>query len=200
MRSRLGFVIASLIAVQLVAAAIAWLTLPPLAQKTAAPAPIGGAFELTDQDGRRVTEKDLVGKPIVIFFGFTYCPDICPSTLLELSNWLKALDTDADNLNVVFISVDSERDTPEQLKLYLSSFDPHIRGFTGNEEQIKKVTEVYRVYYKRITQADGGYTYDHSAMIYLMDKVGRYVGVITYQEPAATAVAKLRNLIVGRRS
>jgi protein SCO1/2 len=145
MRSRLGFVIASLVAMLLVAAAIAWLTPLPHAQKTAAPAPIGGAFELTDQDGRRVTEKDLVGKPIAIFFGFTYCPDICPSTLLELSNWLKALDTDADKLNVVFISVDSERDTPEQLKLYLSSFDPHIRGFTGNEEQIKKVTEAYRV-------------------------------------------------------
>jgi len=98
---------------------------------------------------------------------------VCPTTLLELTNWLKTLGRDADKLNNVFISVDSERDTPEQLKLYLSSFDPHIRGLTGNEAQIQQVTKAYRVYYKRIAQNDRGYTYDHSAVIYLMDKDGR---------------------------
>ena len=125
-------------------------------------------------------------------FGFTSCPDVCPTTL-------KTLGRDADKLNTVFISVDSERDTPEQLKLYLSSFDPHIRGLTGNEAQIQQVTKAYRVYYERIAQDDGRYTYDHSAVIYLMDKDGRYVGVLTYNEPDDSAVAKLRDLIAGGR-
>jgi protein SCO1/2 len=198
MRDRLGFVIASLVGVLVVAAATAWL--PPRVQKAAPPVPIGGAFELTDQDGRRVTEKDLLGRPSAIFFGFTSCPDVCPSTLLELTNWLKMLGSDADKLNTVFISVDSERDTPEQLKLYLSSFDPRIRGLTGNEGQIEQVTKAYRVYYKRIAQDDARYTYDHSAVIYLMDKDGRYAGVLTYNEPDDSAVAKLRDLIAGRSS
>jgi protein SCO1 len=197
MRNRLGLVIASLLGVQVVAGATAWLALPPL-QKAAAPVPIGGAFELTDQDGRRVTEKDLLGRPSAIFFGFTSCPDVCPSTLLELTNWLKTLGSDADKLHTVFISVDSERDTSEQLKLYLSSFDPYIRGLTGNEAQIRQVTKAYRVYYKRMAQDDGGYTYDHSARIYLMDKDGQYVGFLTYNEPDDSAVAKLRDLIAGR--
>jgi protein SCO1 len=197
MRNRLGFVIASLVGGLVVAAAIAWLTLPPRVQ-TAAPVPIGGAFELTDQDGRRVTEKDLLGRPSAIFFGFTSCPDVCPSTLLELTNWLKMLGSDGDKLNTVFISVDSERDTPEHLKLYLSSFDPHIRGLTGNEAQIRQVAKAYHVYYKRMAQDDGGYTYDHSARIYLMDKDGQYVGFLTYNEPDDSAVAKLRDLIAGR--
>ena len=184
-------------AILVVAAATAWLTLPPRVQKTVPPVAIGGAFELTDQDGRRVTEKDLLGRPSAIFFGFTSCPDLCPTTLLELTNWLKMLGSEADKLNAVFISVDSERDTPDQLKLYLSSFDPHIRGLTGNEAQIQQITKAYRVFYKRIAQDDGGYTYDHSVRIYLMDKGGQYVGALTYNEPDDSAVAKLRDLIAG---
>ena len=194
MRIRLGLVIASLVGVLVIAAPIAWLTLPP----PTPPMGIGGAFELTDQDGRRVTAKDLLGRPSAIFFGFTSCPDVCPSTLLELTNWLKMLGSDGDKLNTVFISVDSERDTPEHLKLYLSSFDPHIRGLTGNEAQIRQVAKAYHVYYKRMAQDDGGYTYDHSARIYLMDKDGQYVGFLTHDEPDDSAVAKLRDLIAGR--
>jgi protein SCO1/2 len=154
---------------------------------------------LTNQDGQRVTEKELLSKPSVIFFGFTSCPDICPSTLLEMTNWLKALGEDADKLNVVFVSVDSEGDSPELMKLYLSSFDPHIRGFTGTAEQIKQITAAYRVYYKRTVLDGGGYTYDHSATIYLMDKEGRYMGLVTYKEPDASAIAKLQALIAGKR-
>ena len=156
---------------------------------------IGGAFELTDQDGQQVTEKDLLGKPSVMFFGYTYCPDICPTALLELTNWLKALGADADKLNTIFVSVDSNRDTPKQMKLYLSSFDPHIRGFTGSAAQIQKVTSEYHVYYKRVQLDGGDYVYDHSALIYLMDQNGRYVGIIAPNEHETTAIAKLRGLI-----
>jgi protein SCO1 len=160
---------------------------------------IGGAFELVDQDGRTVTERDLLGKPSAIFFGFTYCPDICPTTLLEMTNWLKALGPDGDKLNVVFVSVDSERDTPAQLKSYLASFDPRIRGFTGTSAQIQKITQAYRVYYKRVALDDGGFTYDHSALIYLMNAMGEYVGPLRYEEADNAAVNRLRELITDSR-
>jgi protein SCO1/2 len=195
MRNRLRLVTISLIG--LIALAIPAAVLAFWPPRLQAPA-IGGAFILTDQDGKRVTERALLGKPSAIFFGFTSCPDICPSTLLEMTNWLQTLGDEGDKLNVVFISVDSEGDTPESMKLYLSSFDPHIRGFTGTAEQIKAITAAYRVYYKRIPLAGGGYTYDHSATIYLMDKNGRYKGLVTYKEPDAAAIAKLRALIAER--
>jgi protein SCO1/2 len=121
MRSWLALILGHVRAIAFLAAAMAWLPLPARAEETG-PARIGGGFELTDQDGRRVTEKDLLGKPSVIFFGFTSCPDVCPTTLTEITHWLKALGSDADKLNVAFISVDSARDTPEHLKLYLRSF------------------------------------------------------------------------------
>jgi len=176
-------------------AAKTWLNHPSNLEIVRASNTIGGAFELTDQDGQHVTEKDLLGKPSVMFFGYTYCPDICPTTLLELTNWLKALGVDADKLNVVFVSVDSKRDTPEQMKLYLSSFDPRIRGFTGTAKQVEKITSEYRVYYKQVPADGGDYTYDHSALIYLMNQSGRHVGIIAPNEPEASAVAKLRKLI-----
>jgi protein SCO1 len=156
---------------------------------------VGGAFNLTDQDGRRVTEQDLLGKPSMVFFGFTSCPDVCPSTLLEITNWLGQLGADGDRLNVVFVSVDSEQDTPERMKLYLSSFDPRIRGFVGTEAQIEKITDGYGVRYKRVARTDGGYTYTHSVLVYLMDSHGRYVSFLRYEEPDAEAVAELRRLI-----
>jgi protein SCO1 len=155
----------------------------------------GGAFNLTDQDGRPVTEQDLLGKPSMVFFGFTSCPDVCPTTLLEITNWLGQLGADGDRLNVVFVSVDSEQDTPERIRLYLSSFDPRIRGFVGTEAQIRKIADGYGVRYERVARNDGGYTYTHSVLVYLMDSQGRYVGFLRYEEPDAEAVAKLRRLI-----
>jgi protein SCO1/2 len=156
---------------------------------------VGGAFNLTDQDGRQVTEQDLLGKPSMVFFGFTSCPDVCPTTLLEITNWLGQLGADGDKLNVVFVSVDSEQDTSERMKLYLSSFDPRIRGFVGTEAQIQKIADGYGVHYKRVAQTGGGYTYTHSVLVYLMDSQGRYVGFLRYEEPDAEAVARLRRLI-----
>jgi protein SCO1/2 len=197
--ARLGLLIGSVTGVLVLAAVTAWLLLSYRAQNALAVPSIGGAFELTDQDARSVTERDLLGKPSAIFFGFTNCPDICPTTLLEITNWLKALGGDADKLNVAFVSVDSERDTPQQLKLYLSSFDPRIRGLTGSEAQIQKITSAYRVYYKRVTLDGGGYTYDHSAIIYLMDASGRHVGILSYQEPDEVALDKLQRLIRNNR-
>jgi protein SCO1 len=194
---KLIFAVVSVLAILMTATM--WMTTARPQNKASGTASVGGAFELTDQDGRSVTEHDLIGKPTVIFFGFTYCPDICPTTLLEMSNWMKELGSDADKLNVVFVSVDSERDTPSQLKLYLSSFDPRIRGFTGTEAQIKTITKAYRVYYKRVPLDKGDYTYDHSSVIYLMDAANKYVGLLNYKTESKEAVGALRQLASASR-
>lgn len=156
---------------------------------------IGGPFSLLDDTSVPVTENALVGKPYTIYFGYTYCPEVCPTTLLDLSRWIKQLGTDADKLNYVFVTVDPERDTPQLMHAYLSSFDKHIRGFTGTPEQIAKIAGQYRVSYKRIPTEDGGYVIDHSSIVYLMGPDGKFVSMIAYQENDASAVAKLRNLV-----
>lgn len=156
---------------------------------------MGGPFQLVDQDGRKVTEADLRGKPTLMFFGFTFCPEVCPTTLTELTGWLKALGPDADRLNVVFVSVDPERDTPAQLKTYLSNFDPRIRGLTGTPEQVAQAAKAYRVYYRKVPVEGGEYTMDHSSMIYLFDKDGGFVEPIGYGEAGDRAMAKVRKLL-----
>jgi protein SCO1/2 len=197
MRYRPRSIIGSLGSITLLIMTTAVLTLFPAVTRSETSGPVGGAFALTDQDGGEVTERDLLGKPSMIFFGFTSCPDVCPSTLLDVTNWLTQLGPDADRLNVVFVSVDSEHDTPARIKLYLSSFDPRIRGFVGTETQIQKIAGAYGVRYKRVARNDGGYTYFHSALIYLMDRQGRYVGFLRYEEPDTKAVATLHRLAAG---
>ncbi|MDR3508678.1 MAG: SCO family protein [Caulobacteraceae bacterium] len=156
---------------------------------------VGGPFSLADQDGRPVTEQTLKGKPTAIVFGFTYCPEICPTTLTNMTAWLKALGPDADRLNMVFVSVDPERDTPAQLKSYLSAFDPRIRGLTGSPEAVARIAGEYQVYYRKVPIAGGGYTMDHSSAIYLMDAKGRFVAPIAFGTPFDSALASLRRLI-----
>jgi len=141
----------------------------------AKPAAIGGPFQLTDQSGQIVTEKNLLGRPTIIFFGFTHCPDICPTSLFEMSEVLRAMGPDAGKVNAYFISVDPERDTTAAMKDYLSSFDPNLKGLTGTPDEITKVTLAYRVYVKKVPLKDGDYTMDHTALIYLMDRNGKFV-------------------------
>jgi protein SCO1 len=157
-------------------------------------ASIGGPFSLVDDTGVPVSDKTLAGKPYAIYFGYTYCPEVCPTTLFDLTRWIKKLGPDADKLNYVFVTVDPERDTPKLMHAYLASFDKRIRGFTGTPAQIAKIAGEYRVYYKKVPTSDGGYLMDHSAMIYLMDANERFDSVIPYQENDASAVAKLQNL------
>jgi protein SCO1 len=160
----------------------------------AAITPIGGPFTLTDDTGATVTEKTLAGKPYAMYFGYTFCPDVCPTTLFDLSRWIKKLGPDADKLNYVFVTVDPERDTVQSMHAYLSSFDKHIRGYTGTPAEIARIAKEYRVYYKKVPTDDGGYTMDHSAIIYLMGPDNKFVTVIPYQEADASAIAKLKNL------
>ncbi len=154
----------------------------------------GGPFTLVDDSGAPVTERTLAGKPYAIYFGYTFCPDVCPTTLLDLSRWIKALGPDADKLSYVFVTVDPERDTAASMHTYLSSFDKHIRGFTGTSAEISKIAKEYGVYYKKIPTDDGSYVMDHSAIIYLMGADEKFVTFIRYKEDDASAVAKLRSL------
>ena len=154
---------------------------------------IGGPFELTTHEGKRLSSAELAGKPFALFFGFTHCPDVCPTTMLELSNAIKALGPDADRMRYFFVSVDSERDTPEQLKLYLSNFDPHITGLVGTPGEIAAVAKAYRAIYEKVPTKDG-FTYNHTALVYLMGRDGRLVGTINYQESPEAQLKKLRRL------
>lgn len=161
----------------------------------AQPAAIGGPFQLTDQNGKTVTEQSLNGKPTLIFFGYTHCPDVCPTSLFELSEVLRALGGDADKINAYFISVDPERDTPAVMKDYLSSFDPHLEGLSGNPAETAKVLTAYRVYAKKVPTKDGDYTMDHTALIYLMDRDGRFVSPFNLKRSPQEAAADLKRYL-----
>ena len=153
---------------------------------------IGGSFSLTDQSGKTVTDQDLKGKPFLVFFGFTHCPDVCPTTLFDVSELLRALGSDADKTQALFITVDPERDTPQVLKDYLSSFDPHLRALTGDVAQITAVEKAYRVYAKKVPGKDGEYSMDHTALVYLMDKEGRFVAPFNLKRSPKDTAADLR--------
>jgi len=160
-----------------------------------APAAIGGPFQLTDQSGAVVTEKSLEGRPSLIFFGFTHCPDICPTSLFEMSEVLRAMGQDADRVNAYFISVDPERDSPAAMKDYLSSFDPHLKGLTGDPEVLAKVLTEYRVYAKKVPLKDGDYTMDHTALVYLMDRNGRFVAPFNLKRTPEEAAVDLKKYL-----
>jgi protein SCO1/2 len=156
---------------------------------------IGGPFKLLDQDGRQITDADLDGRPSLVFFGFTHCPDICPTTLFDMSEILKQLGPDAGKVNALFVTVDPERDTPEKLKEYLSSFDPHLKGLTGDAAAVADMLRAYRVYAKKVPLDGGGYTMDHTALVYLMDKDGRFVAPFNLKRRPEEAAADLRRYL-----
>jgi protein SCO1/2 len=161
------------------------------------PASVGGPFSLTSADGRRVTDKDLQGRPFSVFFGFTHCPEVCPTTLFDLSALLGELGPAADRLRVLFITVDPERDTPELIATYLGSFDPRITGLTGSPDEIAAAARAYRAFYRKVPVAEssGDYTLEHTATVYLMDARGRFVSALDYHEPRDAKLAKLKRLL-----
>jgi len=165
------------------------------ARSIATPAAIGGPFQLTDQAGQAVTEKEMQGRPTLIFFGFTHCPDVCPTSLFEISEVLRAMGQDADRVNAYFISVDPERDTADAMKDYLSSFDPHLKGLTGPPDDLAKVISEYRVYAKKVPLKDGDYTMDHTALVYLMDREGKFVAPFNLKRTPDEAASDLKRYL-----
>jgi protein SCO1/2 len=161
-----------------------------------ASASIGGPFHLVDQKGAPVTEAALQGHPSALFFGYTFCPDVCPTTLADMTIWLKDLGAGGDKLKAYFITVDPERDTKAAMASYLESFDPRITGLTGTRAEIDQIIKAYRVYSRKVEGTDGApYTMDHTASVYLLDDKALFVGTVDYQEKPEMALAKLKRLV-----
>ncbi|MBX3583222.1 MAG: SCO family protein [Rhizobiaceae bacterium] len=157
-------------------------------------ATVGGPFTLTGTDGKTVTEKALLGKPSAIFFGFTFCPEVCPTTLFELTTLAEQLGPEADKLNFVFVSVDAERDGPEEMKQYLTAFDSRIIGLTGTPQQIDAAAKAFKIYYTKVPLENGDYTMDHTASVLLLDAQGKFFGTMAYEETTDVMLAKLKRL------
>ncbi|MBN8543882.1 MAG: SCO family protein [Alphaproteobacteria bacterium] len=151
------------------------VTSPPV--KSTGKALIGGAFTLVDGTGNTVTEKSFAGKYMLVFFGFTHCPDICPTSLLVTKNALEKIGSKAEKLTPIFITIDPERDTVDVVGRYVQNFGTQFVGLSGTPEQIKQAADAYKVYYQKVEDKDSGigYVMDHSGFIYLMDPEGNYV-------------------------
>ena len=158
-------------------------------------AAVGGPFHLEDQNGKPVSDEDMKGRPFLVFFGFAHCPDVCPTTLFEISEVMRQLGKDVDRIGALFITLDPERDTPAALKDYLSSFDPHLRGLSGDPAAINAAIKAYRVYAKKIPLEGGDYTMDHTAVVYLMDKDGHFVAPFNLKRSPEAAAGELRRYL-----
>ena len=168
---------------------------PRGAAGTALASAIGGQFQLTDQNGKPFSDANLKGKWHLIFFGYTHCPDACPTALNEMSIALDRLGIKRDEVGVVFITVDPERDTPDVLKSYVQSFDAPIVALTGSPEAVAQAAKAYRVFYAKHPRADGDYDMDHSAVIYVMNPEGRFTATFTPDSSADAIVQRLQKLI-----
>lgn len=160
-----------------------------------AKADIGMPFVLASSKGGMVDSQTLIGKPYALFFGFTHCPEVCPTTLYEMSSSLGRLGKQADGFRVFFVTVDPERDTAESLRDYLSNFDSRMEGLVPTVEQLPALASAYRIFYAKVPTSDGSYTMDHSALVYLFDKDGRYADMIPYGTASATRDKKLRAVL-----
>ena len=155
---------------------------------------LGGPFELVSDDKRIVSEKDFLGRPVLVFFGYTHCQDVCPLTLFEISEVLRALGPDA-KIGAIFVTVDPERDTPEILKDYLANFDPRIVGLSGDREAVDRMLRSYHIYWRKVDGKGDDYSVDHTTVVYLMDKDGRFVRTFNVSRRPADAASDLRSYL-----
>ena len=161
----------------------------------AAEAPFGAPFTLTDHNGDAVSEAIFRGRPAAVMFGFTSCPDICPTTLAEMASWSKALGSAAEDLRFVFVSVDPERDTPAVLKDYLSAYDVPVTGITGEPQAVADMLSSHHIHYEKVPLEHGDHTMNHTASVLLLDARGHFAGTIGLDEDRDNALAKLRRLV-----
>ena len=156
--------------------------------------PYGAPFTLVDQSGAEITEAAMRGHPSAVFFGFTHCPEVCPTTLFELSGWLKTLGDEGKDIRPFFVSIDPERDLPATMASYIGNFSDRITGITGDPAKIAAMAKAFGIYARKVDTGDGDYTMDHTATILLLDSKGAFFGTIAYGESPDTAVAKLKRL------
>lgn len=184
----------------IMAALFLWLyTTSSRSTQELASVPFGAPFELVTQDNRPISQMDFQNKPTALFFGFTHCPEICPTTVYELSGWLNEVDGAGTGLQAYFVTVDPIRDTPALLKTYLGNISSRIIGISGDPAKVEAMAKSFKIYFKKIPtdpqKPEGDYTMDHSASIFLLDRQGRFVGTIAYGENADIAKQKLKNLM-----
>jgi len=158
---------------------------------------VGGPFKLKTHDGGELSDKDLRGKPFAIFFGFTHCPEVCPTSMLALGELMQRLGPAADKMRYLFVTVDPERDTAAHLSDYLSNFDRRLIGLVGTPEEINAIAKAYRVYYEKVPTS-GDYTINHTATVYLMNADGKLAGTLAYGEDMDVSLQKLKRLIASR--
>ncbi|MGF9691686.1 SCO family protein [Rhizobium sp. 0TCS1.26] len=190
------------VAVAVMAGVLGWLTYEMTRSKQdIAEGPFGVPFRLVAQDGTPISEKAFQAKPTALFFGFTHCPEVCPTTLFELNAWLHKVDPDGTRMNAYFISVDPERDPPDVLGRYVSNVSDRIVGISGAPDKVGEMVKGFRVYARKVPvdekAPNGDYTMDHTASVFLLDNGGRFAGTIAYGENEETALKKLENLVKG---
>lgn len=152
-------------------------------------------WQLTEHRGQTVTPADWAGRPVMAFFGFTLCPDVCPTTFLDISEWLEVLESEADPLVTALITVDPERDTPQVLADYVANFDSRITDLTGDPAEIARTAAGFRVPYQRVPRDDGDYTMNHTAGVFLFVRDGRFVSMIDFHEDRRFALPKIRRAL-----
>ncbi|MCZ7480462.1 cytochrome oxidase assembly protein Sco [Rhizobium rhizogenes] len=188
--------------VVVLAGVVSWLTIEMTkTREEMVETAYGVPFALTAQNGQPITEKAFQGKPTALFFGFTHCPEVCPTTLFELNGWMEKVDPAGDKMQAYFVSVDPERDTPEIMQQYVSNVSKRITGITGPADKIAETLKGYRIYAKKVPvdekDPNGDYTMDHTASVILLDAKGRFSGTIAYGENPEVAEQKLQNLLKG---
>ncbi len=180
----------------LMAAGIGWLTFDWYRARTSGE-PYGGAFTAVDYDNQPITEAAFRGHPTALFFGFTHCPEVCPTTLYEMNGWLAKLGDEGKDIRAYFISIDPERDSPELLKSYVSNVSDRIVGITGEPDKIAAMAKAFGIFARKVPLEGGDYTMDHTASVLLLDRAGAFSGTIAYGENPDTAIEKLRRLAKG---
>jgi protein SCO1/2 len=182
-----------LVAAAAVAATVVFFVMPP---RNPVGAGLGGGdYALVDQKGQPADETILVGQPSLLFFGYTHCPDVCPTTLAEMAAWFDALGDEAKTLRGVYVTVDPERDTPQMLDQYVSWVSDRVVALTGTQAEIDKVVKAWGVTAEKVPGSNGGYTMNHTASVFLVNAQGGFEGTIAYGEPMDTALAKIRRLV-----
>ncbi|MEQ1950404.1 SCO family protein [Mesorhizobium sp. CN2-181] len=176
------------------AAGVGWLTFDWYRQMNSGEA-YGAPFVLVDQKGGEITEAAFRGHPSAVFFGFTHCPEVCPTTLAEMDSWMKKLGDEGRDVRAYFVSVDPERDTPDIMNTYVGNVSERITGITGDPEKIAAMAKAFGIYSRKVPLEGGDYTMDHTATVLLLDSKGGFFGTIAYGEDSDTAVAKLKRLI-----
>jgi len=181
------------------AGAVAWTAFSLYSGARTSEQPYGVAFDLVDQNGKPITEAAFRGKPTALFFGYTHCPDVCPTTLFELNGWLHEVDPDGTKMNAYFITVDPARDTPAVMKQYVSNVSDRIVGISGPPEEVAAMVKGFGVYSRKVpvdeNNPDGDYSMDHTASVFLLDANGAFRSTIAFNEDPEVALKKMENLL-----